>query len=152
MRKAIFISGCGTAYTSIDASRENPELYPETLWALRFLNRRDFLLVLVTPEFQEYKWLVSALKDKTIAIFHWDMGKIDLDYFADIYDINIEESYFITDGLYQKFFQEKGCKIVLVLTGRGVQTLNSKQSKDLSEYADISKNIYAAAFSVALDK
>lgn len=151
MRQAVFISGYGTAYTSHDGERENLELYPETLCALRFLSRRGFLLVLATPEFQEYKWLISALKDKTVAVLHWDTARDDPDQFMEMHGIEAEESYLITDGMWIKSMLAQRCRVILVLTGRGVKTLNSKEYNETPDCRDVCKNIYAAAFSIALD-
>lgn len=152
MQKAIFFSGPGTAYTGLDLRRETLELYPETLPALRFLGRRGFILILVTPEHQEFKWFASALKTKTLSLLHWDVNKNDLDSFVKKHRINMEESYFITDGLYLKNFQNRGCKIILVLSGRGFYTLDSQEYKDFQGFMDVCKNIYAAVFNVALSK
>ena len=152
MQKAIFFSGSGTAYTGLDFGRENMELYPETVPALRFLGRRGFRLILATPEHQEFKWFVSSLRNKTLSLLHWDVDNNGLDRFVKIHRINLEESYFITDGLYLKNFQNKGGKIILVLSGRGFSTLESQEYKEFQGFEDVCKNIYAAAFSVALNK
>lgn len=152
MRKAVFITGYGTAYTCHEKERETLELYPETLWALRFLSRRGFLPVLATPDFQEYKWLLSALKDKTVSVLHWDTARDDLDQFMERHGIGAEGSYLITDGTCIKSPLAKRCRVILVLTGRGVQTLNSKEYKEVPDCRDVCKNIYAAAFSIALDR
>lgn len=148
MKRAIFFSGVGTAYTSSKATKEEMEIYPETLHALRFLARRGYLLVLVTLQRQEYRWLRGMLKDKTIPVYFFQVGEEDGPTFFQQHEIDIPKSYFITDGLYLKTFQKLKCKNILVLSGRGVRTLESIEKTNL---VDVCKDIYAAAMSIALN-
>ena len=149
MQKAIFFAGSGTAYKIVEAEQKLLEVYPETIPALRFLTRRDFLLVLVTPEYQEYRKMLLSLKDKAITVYHWDIVKEELTGFVHANDINLEESYFITDGQYLKKLQNSGCKTILVLSGMGCCLLDKLADEELKSLSDVCKDIYAAAFSVA---
>ena len=149
MQKAIFFAGCGTAYNTVGAEQKILEVYPETIPALRFLTRRDFILVLITPDYREYRKLLVALKDKALSACHWDIVKEELADFVRKNEINLEESYFITDGKYLKKLQNNGCKIILVLSGRGCYLLDKLTGEEIQGLADVCKDIYAAAFSVA---
>lgn len=146
MRKAVFFSGAGTSYRYQGRGKEGLELYPETIPALRILVRRGFVPILAVPQRQEYKWFVSSIKDKTLNIHHWDIEG-DLQEFMIKNCINKNESCFITDGIYSRTFINIGCKVILVLSGRGFCTLTDHENG----YSDISKDIYAAAFSTALN-
>lgn len=150
MQKAVFFSGTGTAYSGGGSLREGLEVYSATWPALRFLNRRGYTLVHVTPEWQEYKSLISSSKDKTISIIHYNSDEQSLNQFPEYNGINLHESYLITDGLSLKIFQGSGCRIILVLTGRGFCTLTAQEEKEISVFSDVCKDIYAAAFSIAL--
>ncbi len=152
MSKAIFFSGCGTAYLTNNSVKRNLELYPETLPALRFLARRGYLLVLVTSEFQEYKLLQAVLKDKSLALLHWNGREEDLDCFLEENTINLKESYFVTDSRFlQEALYQGGWQIILVLTVKGVDTLEKLGSSQLEKITDICKDIYAAAISIVLN-
>lgn len=146
MQKAVFFSGAGTSYSYQGRGKEGLELYPETIPALRILVRRGFTPILTTPQRQEYKWFISIIKDKTLNIYHWDLES-DLQNFLNDNSINKTESCFITDGIYSRSFINIGCKVILVLSGRGFCTLTNHEDG----YSDISKDIYAAAFSAALN-
>lgn len=146
MQKAVFFSGVGTSYCCREQGKDELEVYPETLPALRFLARRGFIPVLVTPHRQEYKWFVSAIKDKSFPLLHWDTVE-DFPEFNIKNQISLPESFLITDGLYLNTFQKYGLKIILVLSGRGFCTYNQCENG----YSDVCKNIYAAAFSAALN-
>jgi len=151
MHKAVFFSGVGTIYTTTRMRGEEIEIYPETLPALRFLARRGYSLVLVTNERQEYKNFVAQLKDKSLTVLHYSSGEEELLRFAELRELNLKESFFVTDGLSLKSFQTAGCQQILVLSGKGVQTLSAFQNKHLLEFSDVCKGIYAAAFSIALN-
>lgn len=150
MRRAVFFPGQGTVYSGANENQDGLEFYPETLPAFRFLARRGFDLILVTPDYQELRLIRAALKDKKLLLYHWNTSRMDFSAFLEKYRISEEESYFITDGLYLKHFMNKTCKIILVLSGRGFDTLTSVP--DPGGFADICKNIYAAAFSVTMNK
>jgi hypothetical protein len=152
MEKAIFFCGCGTAYSFSNTAPRNLEIYPETLPALRFLERRGYLLVMVTPEFQDYKLFQNSLKDKTIKLVYWNGLIEDLDGVLGENLINLQESYFITDGTYLRELLHLGWKTILVLTGKGVYTLHYLDVPQLEEINEISKDIYAAAISVVINK
>jgi len=149
MQKAIFFAGYGTAYKTVEAEQKLLEVYPETIPALRFLSRRNFAPVLVTPEYQEYRKLIASLEDKALSVYHWDIGREELTTFVDANDMNLEESYFITDGQYLKKMQNTGCKIILVLSGMGCCLLDKLAVEEVTGISDVCKDIYAAAFSVA---
>jgi len=152
MSKAIFFSGCGTAYLTNNSVKRNLEIYPETLPALRFLARRGYQLVLVTPDFQEYKLLLAVLKDKTLPLLHWNGRAEDLDSFLEENVINLQESYFVTDSRYfQEALNQDSWQTILVLTGKGVDTLQKSSAQQLKMITDICKDIYAAAISIALN-
>lgn len=146
MLKAVFFSGAGTTYHYQNQGREGLELYPETLPALRLLARRGFVLVLATPQRQEYKWFISSIKDKSINPYHWDIEE-DLAGFMDKNNFSIADSCLITDGMYSQTFLTCGGKVILVLSGRGFCTLANHDNG----YSDVCKDIYAAAFSAALN-
>ncbi|MCR4441158.1 MAG: hypothetical protein QHH10_03245 [Peptococcaceae bacterium] len=151
MEKAIFFSGEGTAFRGTIKTSDCLELYPETLPALRLLARRGFGLFLVTPQYQEYRWFKAALKDKTLPLGHFDPEKTGAACWGEVHSLDWGESYYITDGRYLKLFAAWSCKIILVLSGCGVSTLASAGS-DLQLFADVCKDIYAAAFSAAAGK
>lgn len=151
MKKAIFISGYGTAYRCSDFSVCENEIYPDTLPALRFLARRGFMLVLVTPDRQEYKWFKRYLRNKTLNLMHCFCEVKNILDFIEEYSIDLEKSYYISDGLYLKRFQDINCNKILVLSGRGVNTLGQFNAENLREFTDICRDIYSAAFSVALN-
>lgn len=150
MKKVIFFSGLGTAYTGRDTPQIGIDLYPETLSALRFLSRRGFHLALVTPERQEYKNFLSFVKDKALNITYCSGWEKDIIKLSNDMEISLKESLFITDGLYLQTFSQLGVKIILVLSGQGFCTLDSREG-DFEGFGDICKNIYAAAFSAALN-
>lgn len=150
MRKVIFIAGCGTAYGCHETGRDEIEVYPETLAALRFLERRNLILILATPSTKEYRQFLSSLKDK-ITLYHWDTNKVEIGEFRKLHGLVKNECIFITDGLYLKSFLHPGCKVLLVLSGRGLQTLASAQEeKEDKPFDDVAKDIYAAVFSALL--
>ena len=152
MSKAIFFLGCGTAYLTNNSVKRNLEIYPETLPALRFLARRGYQLVLVTSEFQEYKLLLAVLKDKSLPLLHWNGREEDLEAFLEENAINLMESYFVTDSRYlQEALSQGSWQTILVLTGKGVDTLQKLGSQQLEKIADICKDIYAAAISIVLN-
>lgn len=151
MRKVIVIAGCGTAYGCPETGREEIEVYPETLAALRFLERRNYALVLATPSTKEYKQFMSSLKDKTLKLRHWDLSRLEAGEFRKLHGLEKDECIFITDGLYLKNFAETDGKVLLVLSGKGLQTLASAQEdKDRAPFDDVAKDIYAAVFSALL--
>lgn len=150
MAKAIFFSGCGTSYTLNNTARRNLEIYPETLPALRFLGRRGYLLVLVTPEFQEYQLLQTSLKDKTLSLVYWNGREEELAALLQEKAINLPDSYFITDQRYLQELLFLDWQTILVLTGKGVDTLQKLERQQLEKVVDICKDIYAAAISIAL--
>lgn len=154
MNKAVFISGLGTAYAySMDEGSEQVlEVYPETLPALRFLRRRGFCLVLITSDRQEFKNFLSCSKDKTLELSHWNGEIEELNRLLAEKDIDLQESCLITDGPFIKLLAGMGCRVLLVLTGKGVCTLNSCDLSEDYAVADICKNIYSAAFSVVLNR
>lgn len=151
MKKAIFFSGDGTAYKCSDSCFSEKEIYPETLPALRFLARRGFMLVLVTPDRQEYKWFKRYLRNKTLNLMHCSTEIKNLLAFIEEYSICLDKSYYISDGLYLKKFQDIKCNKILVLSGRGVKTLGQTNADSLREFADICRDIYSAAYSIALN-
>lgn len=151
MHRAVFFSGAGTTYTAINSRREESEIYPETLPALRFLARRGFVLVLVTTEHQEYKNFLAQLKDKSLAVLHYNPSDEDLADFARERELGLKECFFVTDGLALKLFQNTACQQILVLSGKGVQSLAAFQNGELAGLSDVCKDIYAAAFSIALN-
>jgi histidinol phosphatase-like enzyme len=154
MEKAIFFSGCGTSYFFENdiAVQRNLELYPETLPALRFLSRRGYLLVLIAPEVQEYKAFQNSLKDKTITLKYWNGREEDLEALLAEHLLNLQESYFITDGRYLQEYLSFGWQTILVLTGKGVSTLDSLEPRQLEKVCDVCKDFYAAAISIAIHK
>ncbi len=152
MQKAIFFAGCGTAYKTEVAQQKVFEVYPETIPALRFFTRRGFILVLVTPEYQEYRKLLVSLKDKSLSVYHWDIVKEELASFVRTNCINLDDSYFITDGQYLRKMQNTGCKIILVLSGMGFCQLDTLEAGEVQGLSDVCKDIYSAAFSVALSR
>ena len=149
MQKAIFFAGCGTAYKTAEAEQNLLEIYPETIPAFRLLSRRNFILVLVTSETMEYRELLISLRDKTLPVSHWDIGKEEFCDFARKNKINLAESYFITDGQYLVKMQKTACRIILVLSGRGFSLLDKLSCEELQSLSDVCKDIYTAAFSVA---
>jgi len=152
MCKAIFFSGCGTAYLTNNSVMRDLEIYPETLPALRFLARRGYQFVLVTSEFQEYKLLQAVLKDKTLPLLHWNGREEDLDSFLEENAIKMRGSYFVTDSRYpQEALYLDSWQTILVLTGKGVDTLQKLSAQHLAKITDICKDIYAAAISIALN-
>jgi len=152
MCKAIFFSGCGTAYLTNNSVMRDLEIYPETLPALRFLARRGYQFVLVTSEFQEYKLLQAVLKDKTLPLLHWNGREEDLDSFLEENAIKMRGSYFVTDSRYpQEALYLDSWQTILVLTGKGVDTLQKLSAQQLAKITDICKDIYAAAISIALN-
>lgn len=152
MEKAIFFCGCGTSYSVGNTLKRSLEIFPETLPALRFLGRRGYLLVLVTPEFQDYKLFQTNLKDKTIKLEYWNGLADDLDSVLGGKLINLQESYFLTDGTYLQELLHLGWKTILVLTGKGVYTLHNLDVRQIEEVSDICKDIYAAAISIVINK
>lgn len=151
MQKAVFFSGAGTVYAAGCSRRDDLEVYTETLAALRFLARRGFALVLVTNERQEYKSFVSQLKDKSFPILHFNPCEDELGVFVEMHDISLSDSYFVTDRLLPKVLVQS-CSLVLVLSGQGVCTLATLDEKNGFRLRDVCKDIYAAAFSIALEK
>jgi len=149
MRKAIFFAGEGTAWRICGQARESFELYPETIPALRFLSNRDFFLVLMTPDQREYEWLLEALGKEAAALSCWDTAQETLDVFAQKNGIAIEKSYFITDGSCLDRIEKNTGNIILVLSGTGFNTLSALGEKESGGFADVCRDIYAAAFSVA---
>ncbi|HHY06801.1 MAG TPA: hypothetical protein GX532_07505 [Clostridia bacterium] len=152
MTKAIFFSGSGTSYTVNCTVKRSLEIYPATLPALRFLGRRGYLLVLVAPEFQEYRQLQTGLKDKTLSLGYWNGQKEDLELLIKENAINLRESYFITDHYYLQELLFFDWRTILVLTGKGVATLQKLNEEQLKKVVDICKDIYAAAISIALQR
>lgn len=150
MQKAVFFTGIGTAYSGAGTLRDGLEVYSATMPALRFLNRRGYTLVLVTPEWHEYKTFMGAIKDKSLPIIHFNTDEENLLQFIENNGISIKESYLITDGLCLKIFQGIGCRIILVLSGRGFCTLTSQEQKEIPWFSNVCKDLYAAAFSIAL--
>lgn len=152
MSKALFFSGCGTAYTTHNTVKRMMEIFPETLPALRFLARRGYGLVLVTSEFKEYKLLQNGLKDKTMPLLYWNGREEVLPDFLAENKFDLRKSYFVTDG---RNLQEALClgewQIILVLTGIGVDTLQKLDFAQLQKINDVCKDIYAAAISIALN-
>jgi len=66
--------------------------------------------------------------------------------------INLKESYFVTDSRFlQEALYQGGWQIILVLTGKGVDTLEKLGSSQLEKITDICKDIYAAAISIVLN-
>jgi hypothetical protein len=149
--KAIFFSGCGTSYTVNNTVKRSLEIYPATLPALRFLGRRGYLLVLVTSEFQEYQLLQTGLKDKSLSVLYWNGQKEELDALVEKNSINLSDSYFVTDSDYLQKVLFFDWQTILVLTGKGVATLQKLDVQQLEKVADICKDIYAAAISIALN-
>ncbi|MGI6607035.1 MAG: hypothetical protein ACOX2X_08345 [Peptococcia bacterium] len=154
MEKAIFFSGYGTSYFYKNDSlvKRNLELFPETLPALRFLSRRGYLLVLTAPEMQEYKAFQSCLKDKRITVQYWNGREEDVDALIEKHFLNIQDCFFITDGHYLQEYLPLGWQTILVLTGKGVSTLDILDPPQLEQIYDICKDIYAAAISIAIHK
>lgn len=154
MEKAIFFSGFGTSYFYENDSlvKRNLELYPETLPALRFLSRRGYLLVLITPDMQEYKAFQTSLKDKTMMLQYWNGREEDIDALIEKHFLNIQDCFFITDGHYLQEYLPLGWQTILVLTGKGVSTLDILETTQLAHICDICKDIYAAAISIAIHK
>jgi hypothetical protein len=151
MIKVIFFPGVGTLYSVPRDKKETIEIYPEAISALRFLSRRGYELVLLTSEYSEFKRFRMAVKDKTLPLHSFNPDKNDLSAYMKRQMISEEESFLITDGLYWKHFQNTKARIILILSGGGFCTLAGLDG-DASEYfTDICKNIYAAAFSVALN-
>ncbi len=148
MQKAVFFSGQGTVYTMAGANKENPELYAETLPALRFLHRRGFILVLVTKEHQEYKSFVNLLKDRSLPVQYFSTAEDELHRFAYHNRLTLEQSVFVTDGMNLELFL-KACPVILVLTGRGFCTLEDCETYGRPVFRDVCRDIYAAAFSIA---
>jgi len=148
MEKAVFFSGEGTTFSGSVRTPARPELYPETLPALRLLARRGFGLFLVTPELREYRWFKSALNDRTLSLGHFDPERPDAAGWLKNHLSGGRESCYITDGRYLKTFAGWNFKIVLVLSGCGMDTLVSA-GNDLKLLADVCRDIYAAAFSAA---
>jgi hypothetical protein len=152
MEKAIFFCGCGTSYAAGNARNKSLEIFPETLPALRFLGRRGYLLVLVTPEFQDYKLFQTGLKDKSLKLEYWNGVAEDLESVLEEKAINLQESYFLTDGTFLQELLHLGWKTILVLTGKGIYTLHNLTVCQVEEMDDICKDIYAAAISIAIKK
>lgn len=150
MQKALFFSGVGTVYSAANTRREEIEIYPETLPALRFLVRRGFRLVLVTSEYWEYKSFIAQLKDKSFQVLQYNPGEEPLPDFVSQRGLRLEESYYITDGIFLKWFSAWGCPIILVLSGKGCCTVAAYENKEITGLVDVCKDIYAAAFSIAL--
>lgn len=150
MRKVIFFPGIGTAYSLSKEQKNSIDIYPETVPALRFLSRRGYEFVLITSDYSEFRKFRTALKDKNIPLFNLNLEKTSLPLFAQRHTISCAESVLITDGLYLKQFLERQFRIILVLSGNGVCTLSALNGNTDEQLADICKNIYAAAFSIAL--
>ncbi|PKM90962.1 MAG: hypothetical protein CVU87_00130 [Firmicutes bacterium HGW-Firmicutes-12] len=151
MIKVIFFPGMGTLYSVSRDKKETIEIYPEAISALRFLSRRGYELVLLTPEYSEYKRFRAAVKDKTLSLHNFNPEKNDLSAFMEKQMISEEESFLITDGLYWKYFQNTKARIILILSGAGFCTLAGLEDDANEYFKDICKNIYAAAFSVAIN-
>jgi hypothetical protein len=83
---------------------------------------------------------------------YWSGSEDELDDLLEKWSINIEKSYFLTDGVNLQELQPLGWKTILVLTGNGVNTLNSMDVRQLEKILDICKDIYAAAISVVMNK
>lgn len=147
----IFFPGIGTTYSLSKEQKNSIDIYPETIPALRFLSRRGYEFVLITTEFGEFNKFRSALKDKNIPLYYLNLEKTSLAQFNERHMISDEESCFITDGLYLKHFLDRKLRIILVLSGNGFFTLSALNSNEDEQLADICKNIYAAAFSIALN-
>ncbi len=150
MRKAVFFAGAGTIYPTIYCGKDRLEIYPETLPAIRLLVRRGYALTLVTVNHKEYKSFLQSLKDKTLPLSNYNMAKAELGKFIANNRIDPVESFLITDGLHLKTFQNFGCRTILVLSGKGVSTLNALEPQELEGISDICKDVYMAACSVAL--
>lgn len=151
MRKVIFFPGIGTTYSLSKEQKNSIDIYPETIPALRFLSRRGYEFVLITSEYCEFNKFRSALKDKNIPLYYLNLEKTSLALFNERHMISDEESCFITDGLYLKHFLDKKIRVILVLSGNGFFTLSALNTNENEQLADICKNIYAAAFSIALN-
>lgn len=150
MQRAVFFSGLGTVYSKDCTGKGEIELYTQTLPALRFLQRRGYLLVLVTSERQEYRHFLSLLKDRALPVLHFLQGEDELGSFATAKDIDLSQSFYVTDGHYLKPFTNSECRLILVLSGQGFETLAGLNKKDLDNLHDVCKDVYAAAFSLAL--
>lgn len=150
MRKVIFFPGIGTVYSLSKEQKHSIDIYPETVPALRFLACRGYEFVLINSDYSEFRKFRTALKDKNIPLFNLNLEKTSLPLFIQRHMISREESVLITDGLYIKQFLEKQLRVILVLSGNGVCTLSALNGNVDGHLADICKNIYAAAFSIAL--
>lgn len=146
MHKAFFFLGSGTSFFYNGKRKEGMELYPGTVPALRFLSRRGFSMFLVTPFYHEYKAFCSSLKDKTFPVYYWDSNSVDYRRMLARMGIVAEKSFCATDGPYAGSFFRAGCKVILVLTGRGLLTLEGEEKNNGCCFYDICKDIYAAAF------
>lgn len=151
VKKAVFFSGHGTVYTYAGSDADDMEIYPESLHALRFLQRRGFLLVLLTPDINEYRYFKNSQKDKNLNIYHVKGGEDGIRRFIWENDIDVCKSYYITDSVYINIFHRLGIKIILTLTGKGYFTYNELDNKEMNVFMDVCKNIYAAAFRVVFD-
>ncbi|MDD2402636.1 MAG: hypothetical protein PHI90_06435 [Clostridia bacterium] len=157
MEKAIFFSGYGTSYVYSNNDnkanvKKSMEIFPETISALCFLEKRGYLLVLVTPDFMEYELIKNKLKDKIIKLEYWNTKEDELDKLLKKRYINMQESFYLTDGYLFQDVLHFGWKTILVLTGKGVDVLNSLEPYQLNSICDICKDIYAAAISVVVNK
>lgn len=148
MRKAVFFSGHGTVYSYERNDTGGMQIYPETMHALRFFQRRGFVLVLLTSDGCEYRNFKSLLKDKTLNLYQLKGGEDNIRKFISEHNIDISKSYYISDGIYINIFHRLGIKVLLVLTGKGFFTYNAMNSTEMGVILDVCKDIYAAAFRV----
>lgn len=150
MRKAVFFSGPGTVYAPRCVGEKVGELYPATLPALRFLGRRGYCLVLLTPEFREYQWLRANLAEKTLPLLYWNGQKRDLGVFLQKNNLDLKRSYYVTDNCQVTELLFLPWQTILVLTGRGIATLQKLSVVELQRVVDLCKDVYAAAISIAI--
>lgn len=151
MKRAVFFAGLGTVYSQQAGPKKQIELYPDTVSALKFLDRRGYELILLSSGYYEYKRFCTALKDKSIRLAHLNPEKNDLRTYLLNNNLDAERSFLITDGSYLQTFLKYRTQIILVLTGEGLFTLGCWADKENECFADICKNFYAAALSVALN-
>lgn len=156
MKKVIFFSGEGTSYRKEKGNGDTGviEIYPETLPALRFMVRRGFTPVLVTSEYWEIQAFQKIIKDQTLSLDYWHFSEGGLAGFLKEKRIDAKQSYFITDNNSRAmvYFQKCGCKIILVLSGKGFHTLQYMDARQVANLTDVCKDIYAAAISIAIEK
>ena len=150
MHKAVFFSGNGTAYSRAGSNTDDIDIFPETMSALRFLYKRGYQLVLVTKKRSEYQQLLFKLLDQALPIMHFNPETDCLQKFAFGQGILIRESYYISDHtkMHESF---SGCRFILVLTGNGYCSMAELAEGEMTGLYDISRDIYAAAFSIYSD-